>query len=56
MGKPSSSDKSGGEAAVQGQRDSLAKPGRAVIDLVKKLQSRNREAAWSGLNKQRQTW
>ena len=40
-----SSDRPGGEAAVQGQGGSLARPPQAVIDMLKKLQSRNREAA-----------
>ena len=52
----SSSDRPGRKAAVQGQGGSLVRPRPAVTDLVKKLHSRNREAAWSGLDEQRQTW
>ena len=39
----------GGEAAVQGKGGSLARLCRAAKDLVEKLQSRDREEAWSGL-------
>ena len=51
-----SSDRSVEEAAFQGQGGSLVRPQRAATDLVKMLQSRDREAAWSGLGEQRQTW
>ena len=47
-----SSDRPGGEAAVQGHVGSLARPWLAATDLVEKLQSTDREAAWSGLVQQ----
>jgi hypothetical protein len=50
------SNKPGEEAAVQGQGGSLVMPWQAATDLVKMLQSKDREAAWSGLGEQRQTW
>ena len=42
-----SSDRPGEDAAVQGQGGSLVQPRQAATDLVEKLQSRDRDAAWS---------